>query len=187
MVELVLLSATGIIVLFAGITVLINTAFQVTGLFIFLTVLVGYVLLTLTYRKRRKLNYAKMVIYHGYENYLFFGSMIFMVLCCLGIYLNLVDISSLISPVIMICWLSPLVSFLYYESLLIFNEKDLIFNGEVIRYKDVKSIEIFDYKKNKKKLIIQTKEKELIYTGKNDAIEQTKKAFIRFCHRVKIK
>ena len=187
MVELILLSAIGVIVLFAGITVLMNTAFQVTGIFIFLTLLVGYVLLALTYRKRKKLSDVKVVIYHGYENYLFYGSMLLMTLCCLSIYLHLVDFSSIVSPVIMIGWLSPLVVFLYYESLLLFNDKDFTFNGEIIRYKDVKSIEIFDYKRNKQKLVIQTKDKEFVYTGKNRAIDQTKNTLIRFCHHMKVK
>ena len=72
MVELVFISSIGVIVLFAGLTVLMSGLFQLSAIFIFLTMIIGYILLILTYRKRKQLTAAIEIIYQGYEKYLYY-------------------------------------------------------------------------------------------------------------------
>lgn len=186
MVELVCLSAIGVIVLFAGFTILIDNLFQVTAIFVFLTMLVGYVLLILTYRKRQQLLQAQQVIYQGYEKHLYYGSMVIIVIDCLMIYMGHIHIQSMISPILVINCFVPLIAYLSHESLLVFYKKDFIYNGKRIRYKDVRSLEIFDYKKNKKKLLLHAKE-EMIYTGRNQAIQEVIEAFCHYCQRIEVR
>ena len=70
MVELVCLTALGVVSLFTGIVSLGNSdAFM--GMFTFMILLVSYALIILTFRKRRTLFKAKEVIYTGYEIYLY--------------------------------------------------------------------------------------------------------------------
>lgn len=187
MVELVFISSIGVIVLFAGLTVLMSGLFQLSAIFIFLTMIIGYILLILTYRKRKQLTAAIEIIYQGYEKYLYYGSMVVLVISSLLIYLGYLEIQSMISPVLIIDCFVPLTGYLSHESLLTFYEKDFRYNGQIIRYKDVHSLEVFDYKKNKKKMVLHTKEKEIIYTGRNQAIKEAKNAFIHFCRRMEIR
>ena len=88
--------------------------------------LVSYALIILTFRKRRMLFKAKEVIYTGYEIYLYILSYVVLMTSCLLIYLHVVQVVSMTSPLIMVTWLVPLVAYLTYESVLIF-EKDLVF------------------------------------------------------------
>ena len=68
MVELVCLTALGVVSLFTGIVSLGNSdAFM--GMFTFMILLVSYALIILTFRKRRTLFKAKEVIYTGYEKW----------------------------------------------------------------------------------------------------------------------
>lgn len=187
MVELVFICAIGVIVLFAGLTVLMNGSFQVSAIFIFLTLLIGYIVLILTYRKRKQLKAAIRIIYQGYEKYLYYGSMAILFISGLLIYLGHLEIQSMISPVLIVDCFVPLTGYLSHESLLTFYEKDFHYNGQVIRYKDVRSLEVFDYKKNKKKMVLYTREKEIIYTGRNQAIEEAQKAFVRYCRRMEVR
>ena len=49
---------------------------------------------------------------------------------CLLIYLHVVQVASMTSPLIMVTWLVPLVAYLTYESVLIFEKDKLNINGK---------------------------------------------------------
>ena len=124
MAELVCLTALGVVSLFTGIVSLGNSdAFM--GMFTFMILLVSYALIILTFRKRRTLFKAKEVIYTGYEIYLYILSYIVLMTSCLLIYLHVVQVVSMTSPLIMVTWLVPLVAYLTYESVLIFEKDEL--------------------------------------------------------------
>lgn len=101
MAELVCLTALGVVSLFTGIVSLGNSdAFM--GMFTFMILLVSYALIILTFRKRRTLFKAKEVIYTGYEIYLYILSYIVLMTSCLLIYLHVVQVVSMTSPLIMV-------------------------------------------------------------------------------------
>ena len=62
--------------------------------------LVSYALIILTFRKRRMLFKAKEVIYTGYEIYLYILSYVVLMTSCLLIYLHVVQVVSMTSPLI---------------------------------------------------------------------------------------
>lgn len=182
MVELILISAVGMIVLFAGITVLMTASFEITGIFMFLTLLFGYILIVFMFYKKKKFKKAKRVVYQGFENILFYISICVVLLCSMFIYLEIIEIKSMFSPVITLSWIIPLIGYLNFDSVLIFYEKNFCFRGQLVRYKDVKSLEVFDYKKNRKKMILHIKGKEMIYTGRNSSVLEAKENMMYFCH-----
>ena len=67
MVELIILSALGVITFFSGLISLGNQEVFM-GALTFLVLLVSYVLIVLVYRKKKKLKLAKEVIYTGMKN-----------------------------------------------------------------------------------------------------------------------
>ena len=86
MVELVCLTALGVVSLFTGIVSLGNSdAFM--GMFTFMILLVSYTLIVLTFRKRKMLSKAREVIYTGYEFYLYVLSYVVLMISCLLLYL----------------------------------------------------------------------------------------------------
>ena len=72
----------------------------------------------------------KEVIYTGYEIYLYILSYVVLMTSCLLIYLHVVQVASMTSPLIMVTWLVPLVAYLTYESVLIFEKDELNINGK---------------------------------------------------------
>ena len=77
---------------------------------------------------------AKEVIYTGYEIYLYILSYVVLMTSCLLIYLHVVQVASMTSPLIMVTWLVPLVAYLTYESVLIFEKDELNINGKKVLY-----------------------------------------------------
>lgn len=132
------------------------------GALTFLVLLVSYVLIVLVYRKKKKLKLAKEVIYTGYEKYLYGVSYIVLCVTCLLIYLEMVQIVSMTSPILMVSWLVPLIDYLAYESLLVFNKQEMILNGENISYKSIRDVKLMD-KQKKCKIVIRVKGKEYLY------------------------
>ena len=88
----------------------------------------------------------------------------YIVLCvtCLLIYLEMVQIVSMTSPILMVSWLVPLIDYLAYESLLVFNKHEMILNGENISYKSIRAVKLMD-KQKKYKIVIRVKGKEYLY------------------------
>lgn len=161
MVELIILSALGVITFFSGLISLGNQEVFM-GALTFLVLLVSYVLIVLVYRKKKKLKLAKEVIYTGYEKYLYGVSYIVLCVTCLLIYLEMVQIVSMTSPILMVSWLVPLIDYLAYESLLVFNKHEMILNGENISYKSIRAVKLMD-KQKKYKIVIRAKGKEYLY------------------------
>ena len=161
MVELIILSALGVITFFSGLISLGNQeAFM--GVLTFLVLLISYVLIILVYRKKKKLKTAKKVIYTGYEKYFYIISCGVLFVACLLIYLEMVEIVSMTSPILMISWLVPLITYLMYESVLIFNKQEMILNGETISYRSVRDVQLMNHQK-KCKIVIKAKGKEYLY------------------------
>ena len=182
MVELMILAAVGMICLFTGIVSLGNVDGFI-GMFTFLILLMSYTLICLTYRKRKMISNAREVIYTGYEIYLYIISYIVVVASCLLIYLGIVQIVSMMSPLIMITWLVPLVTYLAYESLLIFEQDELNIKGNKIPYRNIKKVQIVDHK-NKYNLIIRAKGKEFLYKTNKKNGQYTLECLKKYCHRI---
>ena len=62
----------------------------------------------------------------------------------------------------MVSWLVPLIDYLAYESLLVFNKHEMILNGENISYKSIRAVKLMD-KQKKYKIVIRVKGKEYLY------------------------
>lgn len=61
---------------------------------------------------------------------------------CLLIYLHVVQVVSMTSPLIMVTWLVPLVAYLTYESVLIFEKDELNINGKKVLYRSIKKFKL---------------------------------------------
>ena len=174
MAELVCLTALGVVSLFTGIVSLGNSdAFM--GMFTFMILLVSYALIILTFRKRRMLFKAKEVIYTGYEIYLYILSYVVLMTSCLLIYLHVVQVVSMTSPLIMVTWLVPLVAYLTYESVLIFEKDELNING--------KKVQIIE-NKNKYHLIIRAKGNEYLYKTNQKNSQHVLECLKKYCPRI---
>ena len=174
MAELVCLTALGVVSLFTGIVSLGNSdAFM--GMFTFMILLVSYALIILTFRKRRTLFKAKEVIYTGYEIYLYILSYIVLMTSCLLIYLHVVQVVSMTSPLIMVTWLVPLVAYLTYESVLIFEKDEL--------YRSIKKVQIIE-NKNKYHLIIRAKGNEYLYKTNQKNSQHVLECLKKYCPRI---
>lgn len=182
MVELVCLAAVGIISLFTGI-VLLGNADAFMGMFTFMVLLVSYVLIILTYRKRRSFFKAREVIYTGYEIYLYIFSYIVLTVSCLLMYLHLVQVVSMTSPLIMITWIVPLVAYLTHESVLIFEKDELNINGKKIAYKSIKKVQIIE-NKNKYHLIVRAKGNEYLYKTNQKNSQHVLDCLKKYCPRI---
>ena len=68
---------------------------------------------------------------------------------CLLIYLHVVQVVSMTSPLIMVTWLVPLVAYLTYESVLIFEKDELNINGKKVLYRSIKKSSNYRKIKNK--------------------------------------
>ena len=161
MAELVCLTALGVVSLFTGIVSLGNSdAFM--GMFTFMILLVSYALIILTFRKRRMLLKRKKLFIQDMK----FN--VYIIICCFNDFL-FIDISSccspasMTSPLIMVTWLVPLVAYLTYESVLIFEKDELNINGKKVLYGSIKKVQIIE-NKNKYHLIIRAKGNEYLYT-----------------------
>ena len=175
MAELVCLTALGVVSLFTGIVSLGNSdAFM--GMFIFMILLVSYALIILTFRKRRMLFKAKEVIYTGYEIYLYILSYIVLMTSCLLIYLHVVQVVSMTSLV-------PLVAYLTYESVLIFEKDELNINGKKVLYRSIKKVQIIE-NKNKYHLIIRAKGNEYLYKTNQKNSQHVLECLKKYCPRI---
>ena len=180
MVELVCLTALGVVSLFTGIVSLGNSdAFM--GMFTFMILLVSYALIILTFRKRRALFKAKEVIYTGYEIYLYILSYVILMTSCLLIYLHVVQVVSMTSPLIMVTWLVPLVANLTYESVLIFEKDELNINGKKVLYRSIKKVQIIE---NKTHLIIRAKGNEYLYKTNQKNSQHVLECLKKYCPRI---
>ena len=182
MAELVCLTALGVVSLFTGIVSLGNSdAFM--GMFTFMILLVSYALIILTFRKRRMLFKAKEVIYTGYEIYLYILSYVVLMTSCLLIYLHVVQVVSMTSPLIMVTWLVPLVAYLTYESVLIFEKDELNINGKKVLYRSIKNVQIIE-NKNKYHLIIRAKGNEYLYKTNQKNSQHVLECLKKYCPRI---
>lgn len=182
MAELVCLTALGVVSLFTGIISLGNSdAFM--GMFTFMILLVSYALIILTFRKRRMLFKAKEVIYTGYEIYLYILSYVVLMTSCLLIYLHVVQVASMTSPLIMVTWLVPLVAYLTYESVLIFEKDELNINGKKVLYGSIKKVQIIE-NKNKYHLIIRAKGNEYLYKTNQKNSQHVLECLKKYCPRI---
>lgn len=182
MVELIILSSLGVITFFSGVISLENQE-ALMGMMTFLVLLVSYVLILLVYRKRKKLQSAKKVIYTGYENYFYIISYGVLFISCLLIYLEVVQIVSMTSPILMMTWLVPLITYLMYESVFIFDKQEIILHGELIPYRNIRNVRLTNDQK-KYKIIIRAKGKEYLYKT-NDKKSQEIYAYLNnVCPRI---
>lgn len=182
MAELVCLTALGVVSLFTGIVSLGNSdAFM--GMFTFMILLVSYALIILTFKKRRMLFKAKEVIYTGYEIYLYILSYVVLMTSCLLIYLHVVQVVSMTSPLIMVTWLVPLVAYLTYESVLIFEKDELNINGKKVLYRSIKKVQIIE-NKNKYHLIIRAKGNEYLYKTNQKNSQHVLECLKKYCPRI---
>lgn len=182
MVELVCLTALGVVSLFTGIVSLGNSdAFM--GMFTFMILLVSYTLIVLTFRKRKILSKAREVIYTGYEFYLYVLSYVVLMISCLLLYLHVVQVVSMTSPLIMVTWLVPLVAYLTHESVLIFEKDELNINGKKILYRSIKKVQIIE-NKNKYHLIIRAKGNEYLYKTNKKNSQHILDCLRKYCPRI---
>lgn len=159
MVELALLSALGLLTLFTGLIALGNKDIFI-GLVLFFALLLGFVLLVTIYLRRRNLNKALKVVSSGYENYLYYLSYLTILLSCLLLFNEVIEVTSIMSPIVI--WLVPLFTFLKYDSLLVFNKKYLTIKGEKIEYSHIRKA-IINNDNKICKIIIRAKGKEYLY------------------------
>lgn len=184
MVELALLSALGLLSLFTGLIALGNKDMFI-GLVLFFALLLGFVLLIMIYLRRRNLNKALKVVYIGYETYLYYLSYLTILLSCLLLFNEVIEVSSIMSPIVIVIWLVPLFTFLKYDSLLVFNNKYLIINGEKIEYQHIRKAIINDDSKICK-IIIRAKGKEYLYKTNIKHQQMIIKLLKDNCHRIDI-
>ena len=182
MVELILLSALGVVTFFSGL-ISLNNQEVFMGVLTFLILLISYILILLVYRKRKKLQKARRVIYTGYEKYLYAFSYGLLFVSCLLIYLEKVHIVSMTSPILMISWLVPLTSYLVYESLLAFYKNEMVLNGETISYQSIRSYKTTNQKK-KYIIIIRAKGKEYLYRTNEKRSQVVEDYLKKVCPRI---
>ena len=167
---LIISAALGVVEVFTGITVIMNSGNDNTGLFTFLTMIIGYILIVLDLKEKDKLEKAKEVCYQGYEKLLLVLSVIVLLVCDLLIYCGVVGYISITSPVIMISWIIPLVTLLAYQSLVVFFNKEVRIENTLVRYKDIKNVVLASHKK-KIQLTMKTKSKDFVFIGKQKQVD----------------
>ena len=102
---------------------------------------------------------------------------------CLLIYLHVVQVASMTSPLIMVTWLVPLVAYLTYESVLIFEKDELNINGKKVLYGSIKKVQIIE-NKNKYHLIIRAKGNEYLYKTNQKNSQHVLECLKKCCPRI---
>lgn len=99
------------------------------------------------------------------------------------IYLHVVQVVSMTSPLIMVTWLVPLVAYLTYESVLIFEKDELNINGKKVLYRSIKKVQIIE-NKNKYHLIIRAKGNEYLYKTNQKNSQHVLECLKKYCPRI---
>ena len=95
----------------------------------------------------------------------------------------LVQVVSMTSPLIMMTWLVPLVAYLTYESVLIFEKDELNINGKKVLYRSIKKVQIIE-NKNKYHLIIRAKGNEYLYKTNQKNSQHVLECLKKYCPRI---
>ena len=80
-------------------------------------------------------------------------------------------------------WLVPLVAYLTYESVLIFEKDELNINGKKVLYRSNKKVQIIE-NKNKYHLIIRAKGNEYLYKTNQKNSQHVLECLKKYCPRI---
>lgn len=164
--------------LFASYIIIDFTKTNPLAFFSVFMLIMGIVFLFFVNRKYKKTLETEYVLQKGYEKYLFFGTYIVIfvvdILIIMGIYTSF----SVASPLLMLCWLLPMICYSFYQSmwLCFHNEIHIMLQRDIqkLPYQKIRKIEIQEIKKNKYTLVLTTKKETYSYQAKKEILIQMK-------------
>lgn len=183
---LVLWGATLTIELFTGYLIVEKVGAIVEAFFPILMMLVGMVFMFITDKEKKHLEKWEMIVYQGYEIWVYYASYIVNIGICLCIILNVYHNISMVSPVLMLTWLLPMVSYSMYNAVILFDKKEFRLANKKISYKEVNSIKIERKKRNRACIYVHCKHKSYYYSAKNERIDSIKEILLTHNSRIKI-
>lgn len=157
--------------LFTGYIIVNSVGMSVEALFPLLMMLIGLVFLFMANRERLQIK-EYIVIYRGYEQYVYYSSYLVVLGICLCIITGVYTNTTMISPVLMITWLMPMISYSIYHNILCFQDKQFRIANKWIRYKNIKKIKVEESKRNKKRLYLHCNDKNYYYVSDTETIEK---------------
>lgn len=172
-ISLIIWSMTLVMELFSGYLIVQQLGTNVDALFPIMMMLVGIVFLFLIHQEKTKqVNYAD-VFYKGYEQKVYYLNYIVIFIINIAIITKLYQHFSMTSPVLMLTWLLPMISYSLYQNVVICKDKEIKIANKYILYKDIKSIKV-EADKKKYRLYINGRDKNYYYIASKEVIETLK-------------
>lgn len=170
--SLVIWSMTLMMELFSGYLIVQQVGMNIDAMFPFMMMLVGIVFLFLTHQEKTKQEDTK-AFYKGYEQKIYYLNYVVLFIINIAIITKLYQHFSMTSPVLMLTWLLPMISYSLYQNVVICKNKEIKIANKYILYKDIKSIKI-EADKKKYRIYINSKEKNYYYVASKVVVEEIK-------------
>lgn len=164
---------TLVLELFSGYLMIQVLGLQVDALFCILMMMIGLVFLFLTNKERKKQMAYPNVFYKGYEQRVYYLSYLVILVITMAIIIKWYQHFSMTSPVLMLTWLVPMISYSLYHNVVICKEDTLQIAGKEIRYRDIKKTKI-ETTKRKERLYISGQNKNYYYEGSKEEVIKLK-------------
>lgn len=172
-ISLILWGMALVLELFSGYLMVQVMGSHVDALFPIMMMIIGLVFLFLTNKERNKQAKYQNIFYKGYEKWVYYGCYTIIFIVSLAIITRVYQHFSLTSPVIMLTWLLPMLSYSLYQGVVICKEMTLRIANKEVRYSDIKKIKIETVKK-KERIYLSGRDKNYYYDGNKEDVLRLK-------------